>query len=89
MAVEWCKSMSTEATLGKLVTTGVMAEATIGGWMTSDDESYPEPHPGEILCLRISTDMDLGIRVIPFFANCVIIIGLPSATSIQIMFYRC
>jgi hypothetical protein len=31
MAVEWNKSMSTEATLVKLVTAGVMAEAAIGG----------------------------------------------------------
>jgi hypothetical protein len=49
MAAEWNKSMSTEATLTKLVTTGVMAEATIGEWRTSNGESYPNPHPGEIV----------------------------------------
>jgi hypothetical protein len=31
MAVEWCKSMSTEATFGKLITAGAMMEAAIGG----------------------------------------------------------
>jgi hypothetical protein len=30
MTVEWNKSVSTEATLTKLVTTGIMAEAAIG-----------------------------------------------------------
>jgi hypothetical protein len=34
MAAEWNKSMSTEATLAKLVTTGIMAEATIDEWRT-------------------------------------------------------
>jgi hypothetical protein len=33
----------------KLVTADVMAEATIGGWRTSDGESYPDPHPGKIV----------------------------------------
>jgi formylmethanofuran:tetrahydromethanopterin formyltransferase len=49
MVMEWNKSMSTEATLTKLVTAGVMAEAAIGGWRTSDGESYPDPRPGEII----------------------------------------
>jgi hypothetical protein len=49
MAAEWCKSMSTEATLGKLVTAGVMAKAAIGGWRTSDGERYLDPRPGEIV----------------------------------------
>jgi hypothetical protein len=49
MAAEWNKSMSTEATLTKLVTTGIMAEAAIGGWRTSDGESYPDPRLGEIV----------------------------------------
>jgi hypothetical protein len=34
MAVEWNKSMSMEATLVKLVTTGIMAEAVIDEWRT-------------------------------------------------------
>jgi hypothetical protein len=34
MAMEWNKLMSTEATLAKLVTAGVMAEAAIGKWRT-------------------------------------------------------
>jgi hypothetical protein len=41
--------MSTEVTLGKLITAGAMAEATIGGWRTSDGESYPDPRPSEIV----------------------------------------
>jgi hypothetical protein len=49
MVVEWSKSMSTEATLVKLVTAGVMAEATIGGQRTSDGDSYLDPHPSEIV----------------------------------------
>jgi hypothetical protein len=49
MAAEWNKSMSTEATLAKLVTAGVMAEAAISGWRMSDGESYPDPRPSEIV----------------------------------------
>jgi hypothetical protein len=49
MAVEWKKSVSTEATLAKLVTTNVMAEAAIDGWRTSVSENYPDPHLGEIV----------------------------------------
>jgi hypothetical protein len=49
MAAEWCKSMSAEATLGKLVTAKVMAKATISGWRTSDGESYLDPRPDEIV----------------------------------------
>jgi hypothetical protein len=49
MVMEWNKSMRTEATLAKLVTADIMAEAAIGGWRTLDGESYPEPHPGEIV----------------------------------------
>jgi hypothetical protein len=49
MVVEWNKSMSMEATLAKLITAGVMAKAAIGGWRTSVDESYLDPHPGEII----------------------------------------
>jgi hypothetical protein len=49
MAVEWNKSVSTEATLARLITIGVMAKATIGGWRTSLGENYPDPCPGEIV----------------------------------------
>jgi hypothetical protein len=49
MAVEWKKSVSTEATLAKLVTTNVMAEAAIDGWRTSVSENYLDPHLGEIV----------------------------------------
>jgi hypothetical protein len=49
MVAEWNKSMSTEATIAKLITAGVMAEAIIGGWRTSAGESYPDPRPGEIV----------------------------------------
>jgi hypothetical protein len=38
-----------EATLAKLVTSRVMAEVAIGGWRMSDDESYLDPCPGEIV----------------------------------------
>jgi hypothetical protein len=49
MAVEWCKSISTEASLRKLITVEAMAEAAIGRWRTSDGESYPDPCPSEIV----------------------------------------
>jgi hypothetical protein len=49
MTVEWTKSVSTEATLARLVTAGMMAEATIGGWRISPGENYPDPRPGEIV----------------------------------------
>jgi hypothetical protein len=49
MVTEWSKLMSTEATLAKLVTAGVIAEAVISGWRTSHGESYPDPRPGKIV----------------------------------------
>jgi hypothetical protein len=49
MAAEWNKSMSTEATLTKLVTAGVMAEAAIGEWRMSNGESYLDPCPSKIV----------------------------------------
>jgi hypothetical protein len=49
MAAECNKSMSTEATIVKLITASIMAEAIIGGWRTSDSENYPDPRPGEIV----------------------------------------
>jgi hypothetical protein len=49
MAVEWNKSVSMEATLARLVTVDVMAEATIGGWRISPSENYPKPRPDEIV----------------------------------------
>jgi hypothetical protein len=52
MAADWSKSMSTEATVTKLITAGVMAEAAIDGWRTSDGESYLDPRPGEIVVFK-------------------------------------
>jgi hypothetical protein len=52
MAAEWNKSLSTEATLTKLVTAGIMAKATIGGWRTSTGENYPDPRPGKIVVFK-------------------------------------
>jgi hypothetical protein len=49
MVVEWNKSVSTEATLARLVTAGVMAEAAFGGRRTSPSENYPDPRPSEIV----------------------------------------
>jgi hypothetical protein len=49
MAAEWNKLMSMEATLAKLITTGVMAEVAIGGWRASKGESYLDPRPGKIV----------------------------------------
>jgi hypothetical protein len=49
MVAEWNKLVSTKATLAKLVTDGVMAEAAIGGWRTSTGENYLDPRPGKIV----------------------------------------
>jgi hypothetical protein len=81
MAVEWNKSMSTEATLAKLVTTCVMAEAAIGGWRTSAGENYLDPVLAKLLSLKISIGTDLEILAIPFYENSTITIELASTTS--------
>jgi hypothetical protein len=52
MAAEWNKLMSTEATLVKLITAGVMAKAAIGGWRTLDGESYPDHRPSKIVVFK-------------------------------------
>jgi hypothetical protein len=44
--------MSTEATLAKLATARVMAEAAIGGWRTLDGERYPDPCPSKIVVFK-------------------------------------
>jgi hypothetical protein len=49
MTAEWTKSVSTEVTLVRFVTIGMMAEAAISGWMISPSENYPDPRPGEIV----------------------------------------
>jgi hypothetical protein len=49
MAAEWNKSVSTETTLARLVTTGMMAETAISGWRTSPGENYLDPRLGEIV----------------------------------------
>jgi hypothetical protein len=49
MVAEWNKSMSTKATLMKLITASMMAEAAISGWRTSADENYLDPCPGKII----------------------------------------
>jgi formylmethanofuran:tetrahydromethanopterin formyltransferase len=52
MVAQWNKSVSTEATLARLVTIGVMAEAVIGGWRISPNENYPDPRPGQIVVFK-------------------------------------
>jgi hypothetical protein len=49
MVVEWNKSMSTEATLARLIAAGMMAEAAITGWRVSPNENYLDPRPDEIV----------------------------------------
>jgi hypothetical protein len=49
MTAEWNKSVSTRATLMRLVTASVMAEAAISGWRISPGENYPDPRPDEIV----------------------------------------
>jgi hypothetical protein len=49
MAVEWNKSVSTKATLVKLIIASVMAEVAISGWRTSASENYLDPYPSEIV----------------------------------------
>jgi hypothetical protein len=69
MVVEWSKSMSIEATLAKLVTVGVMAEAAIGRWRTLDGESYPNPRPGEIVVFEDFYWHGFGNLCHPFFCK--------------------
>jgi hypothetical protein len=89
IAAEWNKSMSTEATLAKLVTASVMAEAAIGGWRTSDGESYPDPDPGEIVVFEDFYWRGFGNPCHPFLESYVTIIGLASAISTQTLFLLC
>jgi hypothetical protein len=49
MAAEWNKSVSTKATLARLITADMMAEAVIDGWRESPGENYLDPRPGEIV----------------------------------------
>jgi hypothetical protein len=71
IAVEWNKSMSTEATLVKLVTADVMVEAAIGGWRTSDGENYLDPRPGKIIVFEDFYWCGFGNPCHPFLAKVV------------------
>jgi hypothetical protein len=66
MMVEWNKSVSTKATLMKLVTIGVMAEATINGWRTSIGENYLDPRHGEIVVFEDFYWCEFGNPCHPF-----------------------
>jgi hypothetical protein len=81
MAVEWNNSVSRKATLMRLVTAGVMAEAAIGGWRTSPGENYPDPRPGEIVVFEDFYWRRFEIPPIPFCANFAITIKLASSIS--------
>jgi hypothetical protein len=89
MVAEWNKSVSTEATLVKLVTASVMVVAAIGGWRRSAGESYPDPVLAKSLSLKIFIGVDLGILTIPFCESCATIIGLASAISTPALFLLC
>jgi hypothetical protein len=52
MIAEWTKLVSTEATLMRLVTADVLAEAAIDGWRISPSENYPDPRPDEIVIFK-------------------------------------
>jgi hypothetical protein len=52
MAAEWTQSISTPAMIERLVNTGVLPVAVIGGWWTSIGESYLDPRPGEIVVFK-------------------------------------
>jgi hypothetical protein len=49
MSAEWMKSTSTESSICKLVDSGVLPDAAIGGWRPSIGESYLDPHPSELV----------------------------------------
>jgi hypothetical protein len=91
MIVEWTKSVSTVATLTRLVTAGVMAEAAISGWRVSPSENYPDLRPSKIEVFEdfycIGTDLE--ILAIPFYANFTITIKLASAISTPTPFLLC
>jgi hypothetical protein len=89
MAAEWNKLVSTEATLTRLVTVDVMAEASIGGWRISPGENYLDPRPGEIVVFKDFYWHGFENPYIPLCANFEIIIKLASAISTPTSFLLC
>jgi len=55
MAKEWKKSRSSTRPLNDLVGMGLLHNQELGGWRAPEGESYPDPHAGEIVVLRISS----------------------------------
>jgi hypothetical protein len=88
MAVEWCKSMSTEVTMGKLVTAEVMAKAAIGRWWTSDGKSYPNPCPSEIVVFEDFYWHGFGNPCHPFLHICSLHPNSVLSVSIFITLYE-
>jgi hypothetical protein len=89
MVMEWNKSVSTKATLVRLVTTGMIVDATIGGWRKSPSENYPDPCLGEIVVFKDFYWCGFGNPCHPFCANFVNTIKLASAISTQTPFLLC
>jgi hypothetical protein len=49
MSAEWTKSTSTESSICKLVGSGVLPDAAIGGWRQFIGERFPDPCLGELI----------------------------------------
>ena len=62
---EWTKSVSTRATVSKLVEMGILPDAAIGGWWTSGDR-FPNPHDGELVVFEDFYLRGFGTPVHPF-----------------------
>ena len=62
---EWTKSVSTQATVAKLVAMGILPEAAVGGWRPSS-KRYPRSRDGELVVFEDLYLRGFGMPVHPF-----------------------
>jgi hypothetical protein len=62
---EWMKSVSTRATVSKLIKMGILPDAAIGGWRTSGDR-FLNPRDGELVVVEDFYLHGFGTPVHPF-----------------------
>jgi hypothetical protein len=66
MRKEWSKSKSTESSINNLVGLGVLHNRELAGWRPAGSDSYPNPHPGEIVVFEDFFKRGFGVPVHPF-----------------------
>jgi hypothetical protein len=66
MRKKWWKTKSTEATINHLIGLGVLHNRELAGWRTAGSDSYPNPHPGEIVVFEDFFKRGFGVLVHPF-----------------------